>query len=258
MARKAKQSVTADEILKQMYPDLPTSDDAAPPPVAKDPVAEAADKQIAELRQQIAGLQSTIASTSRANATLQSQQIVQAGPQRPVIDYTQAPDPLDDKVGYTKFMADAQQKLIDYEKEKILFEQRQMGAQQQKLQTLWGEFSEAHGDYAKDDKRLVIATQQVIARAQAKGVDAERYMYGNSAQFMQDVVAEYDGLFGKPGGAAAEDGDGEDDDDTSLETLGGSVGGKSGAQQKQAPQPERYGSLSKEVMAWQEKTGFHR
>lgn len=260
MARKQRQQATADDILRQMYPDLPTSEDFGQPKQAAATDAEASpgDKsQIVALQAQIAAMEGRIAATARANAALQSQATTDMPPVKPTIDYNQAPDPVDDKNAYTKFMLDAQNKMLQYEKDMLVYEQRRGQAAAQKTSGLWSNFKTKHDDYAKDEERLVIATQQVIARAKQAGMDTDRYMHASSDQFMEDVTKEYDRLFGKPGEKPGADDDEEGDDDTSLEMLGGGVGGATTGARGKAP-PQRYGDLSQEVLAWQEKTGFRR
>lgn len=254
-----KKQPTADDILKMMYPDLPTSEDEVGQQQPQQQPQGGDDKaQIAALQAQIAALEGRISQTSKANVALQTQATTAMPPTRPNIDYTKAPDPVEDKDGYTRFMLDAQRKEIEYEKSLLTYQQQQAQQTQQKSGQLWSSFSGKYGDYAKDEERLTIATQQVIQRARASGLDTERYMYANADQFMEDVTKEFDKLFGKPGGKQQEVDDEEEDDDDGLTTslIGGGVGGGGG--RKQQPAPQRYGELSQEINAWQQKTGFHR
>lgn len=253
----AKKKSSAEEILAQMYPDLKTSDDYADP-AAKQAAAAAPNAEVAALQAKLAALEGQIAVSQRTAAALTSQQTRDMPPQAPVIDYSKAPDPVEDLAGYTKFMLDAQEARINYEKQAIGYNQRQQQAVATKTATLWDTFKATHGDYTKDEKRIEIATTQVINRAKAMGLDTERYMYGNSDQFMKDVVAEFDGLFGKPGGGGGQSvtTDDEDDDaDDRATVLGGGVATQQGQTAGKQP-PPRYGNLSQEVMTWQEKTGF--
>lgn len=257
MGRKAKQ--TADEILRQMYPDLQTSEDFTPEAEKKAETAQP-NADVVALQAKIAALEGQIAVSQRTAAALTSQQTRDIAPQAPQIDYSKAPDPVEDAAGYTRFMLEAQRAQIEFEKQQMVYNQRQAQAVATKTATLWDTFKATHADYTKDEKRIEIATTQVINRAKAMGLDTERYMYGNSDQFMKDIVAEFDSLFGKPGGkqeTAADDDEADDEDNDRAAFLGGGVATAQGQSHKNAP-PPKYGNLSQEIMTWQEKTGFTR
>lgn len=260
MARKNKAQTSADDILKLMYPDLLTSDDFAPKVSAasEQVAATGADaRAIADLQAKIAGLQDQLQQTSRTNSALMTQAKVDMPPARPTVDFSKAPNPIDDPAGYAQFMYNANQQQIDYEKQAYAYQNKQAQTSQQKTAMLWSDFEKKFPDYASNDKRVEVAASRVIARAAALGQDTDKYMYGNSAGFMQDIVAEIDDLFGKPVAGDADDGDDDDDgDDLRTDVFGGSVA-TGGVRQKSAA-PEKYGVLSKDIMAWQEKTGFHR
>lgn len=254
-----RKQVSADDILKQMYPDLMTSDDFEKKDEPKaDPNANA---QVAELQAKLAALESQLSNVSRANSALSSQVTIPQPPVPPQFDMSKAPDPVENPQGYAKFVMDAANAKIEYEKNAILYQQEMSRTQAERSNALWNDFSTKYKDYAADDEKVAIATQQVVAKARAKGIDPEKYMYGQSEIFMKDIVSEMDRLFGKAGAAASagSDDDDDDEDDVRTDVFGGANAGVGGAAAAKAQQPpERYGSLSKDLMAWQEKTGFHR
>jgi hypothetical protein len=254
---KRKQA-SADDILKQMYPDLMTSDDFEKKEDPKQ--TEQPNAQVAELQAKLAALESQLSNVGRANAALSSQITIPQAPQPPQIDMSKAPDPVENPQGYAKFIMDAANAKIDYEKNVILYQQEQSRTQSERVSALWNDFSSKYKEYAADDERVAIATQQVVAKARAKGIDPEKYMYGQSEIFMKDVVGEMDRLFGKPGAAAAAgaDDDEDDEDDVRTDVFGGATAGTGQSPATRQAPPEKYGSLSKDLMAWQEKTGFHR
>lgn len=259
MAKKPKQ-VSADDILKQMYPDLMTSDDYSQQ--QQQTQQTKAEPSVGDLQREIAQLQGRLeaVSTRPVQQVRQTQQ--EQAPQAPIIDYDKAPNPIDDPAGYAKFVRETTQAQIDYEKAAYAWQNRQAQVAATRNNSLWDDFSTKYKPYAGDPEKVEAATGVVLSRAQAKGVDINEYMYGNTDQFMKDVAAQMDKLYGKPSEGDDDDDyvDVESDDEPDNRTaglLGGSMaGGKTAATPKAAPQ--KYGILSQEVMAWQEKTGFHR
>lgn len=248
---KKNKLASADDILKQMYPDLPTSDDNVDEGDGGAKKA-GADDQIAALQAQIAELKGQM-SASASRDTPAAPTRTESAPVMPVIDYSKAPDPIQEPQAYAKFVRDATQATIDYEKQAWAYQNRQQNTQANRLNDLWTTFSESHKEYAGNEDRIEVAASRAIQKALAKGVDTDKYMYEQSDKFMKDVVTEYDKLFGKP--QAGEEGD-DDDDDDDAEILGGAVasGGNKGGSQK-AP-PSKFGELSSEIKAWQQKVGI--
>lgn len=260
MPKKPKQ-VSADDILKQMYPDLLTTDDYAQPKAGAQEAK--AEPTVSDLQREIAQLQGRLEAVS-SRPVQQVRQAVQQDqpPVPPQINYDNAPNPIDDPAGYAKFVRETTQAQIDYEKAAYAYQNRQAQVAATRNNSLWDDFSTKYKPYAGDPEKVEAATGVVLSRAQAKGVDINEYMYGNTDQFMKDVAAQMDKLYGKPSEGDDDDDyvDVESDDEPDNRTaglLGGATaGGKAAASPKEAPQ--KYGILSQEVMAWQEKTGFHR
>lgn len=250
-----RKELSADDILKQMYPDLQTSEDAEAAAAAKLAAAKGTENdagaQIAQLQQQIAQLQGVVSTVRTPEPKYREAQ----RPQKPVMG--KAPDPIQDPDGYANFVQQATSALIDYEKADWQWQQGQAATAQNRTGGLWGKFEAAYTDYAapENSKKVEIAAKEVLQRAQAAGMDTDQYMYSNSEAFMRDVVNEYDGLFGKAGVAAGDDDD--DDDDNRATMFDGSAAGANGVGKTPQP-PERFGALSQGINAWQEKTGFHR
>jgi hypothetical protein len=250
-----KKQLSADDVLAQMYPDLMTSDDFVEEKKEEKPATGADAAAITALQQQIANLNSQLANVSKVNSALSTQVTVDAPPARPVLDMSKAPDPLDDPKGYAKFVHDNAMATVNYEKEAYLYQQRQQQTAAQRQASLWASFSTKYAPYAKNDKQVEIAATQVLNRLKSNGIDTDKYMTTQSEDFMKDVAAEIDGLFGKPKDVDADE---DDDDDDRTDVFGGGfAGAKLSAGGKQAP-PQKYGALGTELKAWQEKTGFHR
>jgi hypothetical protein len=258
MAKK-QPKVNPDDILKQMYPDLLTSDDYEAEEAKKAAAAKPDDTAttIANLQAQLAGLEGQLATVGRANTVLSSQAQTDMPPVKPQVDYSKAPDPATDPAGFAQFMDNVTQSRVNYEKEAYNYTLRQQSAASNKTAVLWKDFEGNYPAYAKNAERVEIAASRVIEKARALGQDTDKYMYGNSAGFMKDVVKEIDRIFGKVE-AEADDDEGDDEgDDNRTGVFGG--GQAAGSPQAVGRQPqERYGTLSKDIMAWQQKTGFHR
>lgn len=260
MARKAKPLVSSDEIFKALYPDLPTREDYTDPLAAaieadKNKGQPADNGQLTELQKQVAALQGQLVQTQRTSTALMNQAKTDLPPAQPQIDFSKAPDPTLDPAAYAQFIINANDAKIQYEKDLYNWQARQQNDIANKTQNLWDGFAGKYADLAKDAKRVEIATVEVINRAKAKGMDIDRYMYGASEQFMDDVAAEIGKLW--PGAGAASDDDEEDEDRTDM--LGGGAGGQSAASANggRKPPPEQYGALSNDVLAWQKATGYH-
>lgn len=73
----------------------------------------------------------------------------------------------------------------------------QARSQENRVKGLWDDFSIAHPDIAQEKDRVEFAAQKVAARAQARGIDLDRYMFANSQTFFRDIAGEYNKLFPK-------------------------------------------------------------
>lgn len=260
MAKRRPANVTADDILKQMYPDLMTSDDYEQKTEQKTDTG-GVDPKVAALEAQLNALQGQIGNLDAANRALMNQSNVDIAPQPPQINYDDAPDPQVDPKGYMEFNQRATLALLDWKEREFEWRQNQTRRAANQVDTLWSDFSSNYGAYAKDSEKVEVAADKVLKRAQAKNVNVDKYMYTNSDKFMADVAKEYDRLFGKPQDADDDDdafdfdGDG---DDRSAGLFSGAGAGPKGQAVSQQEAPQRYGKLSQELMAWQEKTGFKR
>lgn len=252
---------TADEILKQMFPDIMTSDDLEAEAAAKEEAAKAAAaapdtaRQVTDLQAQLARLEGQLSASQRPGYTPTQSQ----APQRPNISYEAAPDPLTDPKGYAQFVHQSTQAQIEYEKQAWAYNNQQQTQAANRTQGLWDQFAEKYKDYASNSDRVEIATTRVIQRAKAAGTDTDKYMYGTSDVFLKDVVGEIEKLWGKPKPAAEDEDDGDEGDtiDNRTQILGGGASGS--APGKVAPQSnQKFGALSQDINAWQQKTGFYR
>lgn len=242
-------------IMAKMFPDLPTSDE-------NDEVSEKStqtsdsDTKIAELMTKLAAMEEKMNATAQANLQLMTQPVVDPVPQRRAVP-DKAPDPVDNPDQYAQYVQQKTQADIDYQREVNNWQNRQAAQGAARLQNLWQQFGTSYPDYVENEERVEIAATRVLAKAQAAGYDTQKYMYGNTNAFMAEVAKTMDNLFGKPDA----DDDNDDDDDNTPEVrtagiFGGAEGGHKATGGRKAPEP--MGSISNDIKAWQQKTGFHR
>jgi hypothetical protein len=87
------------------------------------------------------------------------------------------------------------------------------------VEGLWGEFAEKYPDLAEHRDMVELAAVTVSQKARARGLDAQKYMFGASEQYISDVAAEVERRFGKALKVLKEE---EEDDGTDT---GGTQGG---------------------------------
>lgn len=248
---KAKQ-LTAEDILKQMYPDLKTSEDF---PVETKPAEGTPEAKIAELTAQIALLSGKGGGNDAPRGKSRELQALPQAPVRPIIDYNTAPDPVQNPKEYAAWVHESTAQQIEYEKQNYAW-QNQVGAVQGNRQNeLWNDFRSTYKVYAGETEKVGIAAQKVIEKNKAAGVNTEKYMFEDSDRFMKDVTETYDRLFGKPKDANDDaDADDGDDDRTSFQGSGAPAS-RDGPVATLRP-PEKFGALGSAVEAWQKATGF--
>ena len=130
---------------------------------------------------------------------------------------------------------------------------QQANQQSQASDTLWADFIEAQPEMAEDPDRVEYVTIQVVRKAQARGLDVQRYMHGNRERFIADVAKEYERVFGKPGDdTKGDEPDNKGDEpDRSTSIFGGQEGGY------QTPKIPKGGSdMIKDIKDMQRASGF--
>lgn len=257
MAR-AKKAKSENDVLRSMFPDLPTRDDVEDATVETKGNDDKEDysKVIQELQAKLAEQERSLEESRRERMALMSQPQRVVPPQEPKFDTSNIPNPIDDPEGYAKAVRQSIDAGIKYQRELDNFNAQQERQQTGKLSSLWESFQEAHPDYAENQKRVEIAATQVVQRAQQRGINLDQYMYANSGMFMKDVIKEMDDLFGKP--TAGDDTEVDDDDEPDNRTGGIPGGAEAGGRGSAGPKNEKLGSLTQEISQWQAKTGYGR
>lgn len=239
----------------KFMPDLPyddgTDDNAGQQAAAtKGPTTEELLARIEALTSQVSGLQST-------NTALMSQPQMHNAPPAPTLDLSNMPDPTLDPEAYARETIMRQQKFNESQRAVQEYNAQQQQVEQRRLNALWEQFQEAHPGY-DNIEQIEFVTRKVVQRAADRGLDVNKYMYANSAGFMNDVVHEYDKIFGQP---ANDDDDDDNDvsgtieaaDDRSAGIFGGmESGGKPAQGGKDKP-----GDMFDDIKAFQKKTGFY-
>ena len=260
MARK-KQTMTSEEILHQMYPDLRTSDDDVQEQQQQQ-AAQTDAQKMAALEAQIAILTQQVSRPAPTATPTPTQRQQRQAPTPPVTNYAQAPDPVVNPIGYAEFMRQEVARQVAYEKELYNYQQTEAQAATARTTHVWNDFSDQFGAYAKDEEKVEIAATRVLQKAAAAGYDADTYMNQNRATFFAETVREYDKFFGKPAiGGEDDDNDDDgagDDDDNRAQVFGGSAAGPKGPAAQAPKAPQKFGELGQSIREWQEKTGFIR
>lgn len=218
---------------------------------------------VQDLYKQIADLGQRVDLAEKTNMALMSQPIIpQQTYQAPIkVQEEQAPDPTMDPVGYKKYVEGAAQKTINDFLATQRQEQDRANTEKSQADQVWSAFSNKYEDYSEDQDRVEYVAGLVLKEAKSLGIDPKKYMTSAQDKFFSDVTTKYDKIFGKPG---------EEDDDTHVETTGGTrrvpgadvsrtagiFGGmeSSGRPNKGADAPSDF---VKELQANQMKNGFY-
>jgi len=249
MARaKAKKALTPEAernvLREQIAADMNNPGDLGNPDPAPEPT-------VADLMKRLAELGSTVDSLKDQNALL-----MQAAPRAPVeitapkpVSYEGLPDPTVNPKEYAEQLAERVRTNIREEAE---YNQR-LNAQQQegenRIKAVFEDIVIAHPELAGKDERLDFAATQVLQRALRRGIDRDRYVFGNRNKFIEDVAKEYKETFG--GAAPAEE---DDDDDGRAVVISGEPGS---SMQPREPGRQRapQSGFTQEIIAHQKKIG---
>lgn len=196
-----KQSDTQEEQIGSIFDSIAKTDDRPQdrPTSGDNPKPETSDS--ATLMEKIGQLETRLADQDRRMMQVYSTPtvVVPQQVQEPkAVSMEGLPDPITDAQGYAEELNrritanwDARQQV-----------ERQRQQQQSQADTavdgLWQEFQQSYPDYAGEADRLDYIAGRVATRLKGRGVDLQRYMYGNREGFMEDVVTEYEKVFGKP------------------------------------------------------------
>lgn len=218
---------------------------------------------------------------SREREELRQEQILLSQPQHfqsQVTEVTEVkpesiplPDPAVDPDGFASAMERRTEIKLENSRRREAAERKRNEDIDEKIENLWTDFGRQFPDIAGNKKRVEFAATQVIANAQKRGIDVNRYMFATQGKFFKDVAKEYDEVFGD-----IDTGD-EDDYDTQVSSsrrrnsrnrnrsedepvgrtaglFGGGPGGRRTS--KKAEEDETSGGLIDELQKIQKSSGF--
>ena len=167
------------------------------------------------------------------------------------------PDPVSEPEGYGK---ELERRIVDRIDSGIAQKSSALDQQQKtsgRIEALWGEFNEhpKYKDYAENVDQVEFAATKVAKRAEAKGLNIDKYMFTTSEQFFSDIAVEMDKTFPK---APVDDkkGDEPKDKGEEEERTGGIFGGvESGGKPVQDTKAEA-GDMLEDLTDLQRKTEY--
>lgn len=229
---------------------------------------EKKDVDINALMTQIASLGVRLDTAERTNMALMTQAPKVQSIEQTKVDLKGLPDPSLDPEGYAKALNEQITNTITANQRAVNSQTQQDHDRDEKVKGLWEEFNQKYEDQAEDPDRVEFAATKVAKRAQARGVDLERYMFISRDQFLADVAKEHRDIFGapevdegepepKPNRKARPTNDNDDEEDTNR--TGGMFGGidAGGGLNGRGRQQDTPSDMIKDLQEIQRKSGFY-
>lgn len=179
---------------------------------ARREASPAGEPTVAQLQAQISALSGQLDDMTRrsmmrpaAPPAPQQQQQPALGPQDVKLDLvTGLPDPIDKPIEYQRALQDriaayvaAQTEVVKQTATAAATRGQQEAASQQQADRLWNDFSTQYPDWAEYGDIVQVVAKQVVEREQAKGIDGQTYILGNTPTFFRDVEAELKKRYGR-------------------------------------------------------------
>lgn len=161
----------------------------------------AAEPTLAELYEKIGAMNAELASLKeRENLMLQPVPAAPAAltPPKP-LSFDGLPDPVTDKEGYARALAD---RIAGHQKETLDYENRVRSdatSHEDRVQEVFEDIATRHPELADDNEKLDFIMTRVVKRAMKRGIDKDRYVFGQRDRFIADVKSEYEKTFGPLG-----------------------------------------------------------
>lgn len=238
------------------------------------------NKELEELRSQLSEMRKELndaRAQSYAYLTAQPSTPSQPSqPQDPEVDMSNMPDPTEDPEAYNKELNRRIAKAIRDGVQSHSQAEAQARAEEERRSTqtsaLWDQFTESHPDIAKNRDQVEFAAMRVLNRIKARGLDPDRYMFGATGQFFNEIVEEHNKVF--PQQKAKDDGEGEgegepepknkpkskEDDDEDEGRSAGIFGGQEGGHKPSAGASkgdDKPGDLVADLHTIQRASGFY-
>lgn len=226
----------------------PTGDDKAPP---QDQVVLGLMQQIIDMRREMDAL--AMSSMRGPAGPTPTNVVVPQAP--PTLNMADLPNPVTEPTKYgeelAKRMLDHQNAVANYNRQQAEAATGTAQTAEQSLNALWEDFQLEYPDISEDEERLGYIAQKVVTKAKARGIDPQRYMFGNQDRFMRDVANEYKRIFGDTGEPDRQITDPNMADGRTAGVF--STPGGTGERRQAAPGP---GDMIKELQERQRKSGF--
>jgi hypothetical protein len=256
VTKQVKAPKTPLELL-QSYDPAPTQDDDSDETSISASDFKALQEQVAALNKQMSDKDNTILSLM-SNPAGNTKIVVDEAPK---LDMTGLPNALDDPDAYNKELSNRVQAYTAASLQHASKVSGTVSDRQDKIKGLWTDFNTnpEYEDY-DDQTKVGFAAQQVVERAKKRGVDVEKYMLGATDKFFADVKAEYDKVFGAPGGGTTEEtDDGQGGDDDTIRTAGiiGGLESSGKPTPNVASKKKETGDMVDELQNFQKNTGFY-
>lgn len=239
------------------FPDLPYND----PDGDEEGAKKGEEDKLTELQKQIEAQNAAIEALKAQNFTLMAQpltaQVQKPTPPAPKPDLSGLPNPVDDPDGYAAGVSERTIAHIEATRGYEAALAQEEGKKAGRVEQLWDDFQTLHEDYAANPTRVKFIAGEVAARAAARGIDVERYMFTHSDKFMADVAAAYDKEFGKPKRAGEAEA-GAEETITEATRTGGAFGGiETGGRVVDRGDKQRADTMFADIRDFQKKHGFY-
>lgn len=207
------------------------------------------------------------------------QQRQEQAPQFPTLNLDDLPDPIREPDKFKKELAARQQK---FTQDAVVATAQTIGQKQAatqdynaKIDEVWAQFNTKYKDFADQDDIVQVQTQKLLKEAEARGVDMDTYVFGNTEKFIDElggrVKSRLEALGWKPKSGQESGHEDESEPAKGLETQadaedagrttvfqGGDFGTLGGAPAPKGKQKEgSASSLVDELRATQKRMGIY-
>lgn len=228
MARKSKKSEPQVDSAAQMFPQIGEEHVDAPAdefmPGFK--TREDAVKAFDELKAARDKATNDYAAVSAAQAQMQSmidtlmtQQGGKPGSDAPApgkVDFSKLPDPIEDREGFTKGVMGAVEAMVSQNAAAM----SQSLTKQQRTEQIWNELKARNSDLAEVPELLEAATREVLQGVRDKGIDIDKFMFGNTERMLTQISEKANARLTKLReklGVKSEDEEGDDEGEPSRD-----------------------------------------
>lgn len=154
------------------------------------------------LLSRIAALEGSIERQRKTNLALMAQAPVAAPPvqmEAPTLDLSNMPDAYSEPDRYQQELSRRTQAYLDRQVQARTAAGPDVAALQARTNALWEDFVEEYPEYADKQDAVQFVASKLVQKMQLRGVDPQRYVFGATEDFFEDVDKEFKKQFGKGG-----------------------------------------------------------